>query len=543
MQNEVETSRARFSDKTQVNLLTTQLYEYGVRHIVVCAGARNGILVHNFAAYGKYVLHSAVDERSAAFMAIGLTLASGSPACICVTSGSALLGTLPAVAEAYYRRLPLLVISADRPEEWIGQLDGQTIPQVGALAPYAKTYNIPEPHTESEKTFGKRKLNEALLALQQNSKRPVHINVPLTEPLFNLTVDEVQAEECIHFTEIQAEDPLPQELIEKINEARLPALLIGQYEETERLPLDEIEANDALLVLPEIVANCSGAWRTDILEHYLQEMDFDPDLLIHIGGNSVHKRLRNHLRGLRDCKVIRIDREDDIIDTYSALVAKVKATPAQAVRQLGTSIKPHATVATVKNRLCELRSYDKQVQNAFSDLGVMQKVCSALSGTGFTLHLANSSVVRNACRFFDGGDYRIYCNRGVNGIEGSVSVAAGYALAAPEKSILLCGDLSFLYDQNGLWSTELSDRLRILVFNNGGGRIFRQMPALNHIEERDTLIAARHKYSMKGVAETFDLQYFSAKGYEDLEKVLPDWLNAEYHRPALLEVFTSFENQ
>ena len=133
-----------YCDTPQVNQLTALLEAHHIRHIVVCPGSRNATIAHNLNEKGEncFTLHPVTDERSAAFVAIGLILATQECTAVCVTSGSALINCIPAVAEAYYRHLPLLIISADRPQNWIGQLDGQTLPQSGALLPYCPTYTL-----------------------------------------------------------------------------------------------------------------------------------------------------------------------------------------------------------------------------------------------------------------------------------------------------------------------------------------------------------------------------------------------------------------
>ncbi len=592
-----------FSSKTHINLLTSALHAYGVEHVIVCAGARNGILVHNFKASGFFTLHGAVDERSAAFMALGMTLATGHPACVCVTSGSALLGCLPACAEACYRQIPLLVLSADRPAEWIDRLDGQTIHQVNALEPYATTWNIEEisqnpveglSPSSPTPSVCKALLREALSALNEKPGRPVHINVPISEPLFTLgehalPVFERTGEEKSRSTNgipvLPADkiSHIPSEVIMRINAARLPILVIGQYEEAVRLPLEEIEAGGKLLVLPEFLANCRNSRRTALLEKLLcgaseneQAEDSElprPDLIIHIGLNSVHKQLRTYWRSLR-CPVIRISEDGDAIDTISASTfLSVQSPLPLALQQLGAQIKPHAEVRKWQARLdAQLRNQaetlspfcmaqaertpvecnenpvgmaqaERTVGIGKADmLSVVQTLSSFLRASsapdGFVLHLANSSVVREACHVFDGGIYPIHCNRGTNGIEGSVSAAAGYAIATPERrSLLLTGDLSFLYDQNGLWSNELGGNLRIIVFNDGGGGIFHRMPALKNIPERNSYISAPHAYSAKGPAETFKLTYLSANAETDVAALLKQWWTMPSPRPVVLEFF------
>ena len=161
-----------YCNKANANQLTALLIAHGIKDIVVCPGSRNGVLAHNFHAAPLLNAHPVTDERSAGFVALGLALATGKPAAVCVTSGSALLATLPAVSEAFYRKIPLIVISADRPPQWIGQMDGQTLPQQHALQPYADTYNIIEPQNETERWGNNRLINEALCRCREPEGRP-----------------------------------------------------------------------------------------------------------------------------------------------------------------------------------------------------------------------------------------------------------------------------------------------------------------------------------------------------------------------------------
>ena len=176
-----------YSDKENVHILTALLVQHGVRHIVVCPGSRNSALSHNFNEHPDIICHPATDERSAGFLALGIALQTrNQPVAVCVTSGSALLNVLPAVAEADYQRCGIVIISADRPSQWIDQLDGQTLPQTGVLNTFvAKAVNLPEPHDDEERWYCNRLINEAFIALKRTN-RPVHINIPISEPFFSL---------------------------------------------------------------------------------------------------------------------------------------------------------------------------------------------------------------------------------------------------------------------------------------------------------------------------------------------------------------------
>ena len=177
-----------FCDKDNVNILTALLAAHGIRHAVVCPGSRNAPIVHNLKECEQIECHPVTDERSAGFYALGLALATASPVAVCVTSGSALLNVAPAAAEAFYRHVPIIIISADRPAQWIGQLDGQTMPQTGALGCFVKkAVCLPEPNNDEQRWMCNRLVNEAITTATIHGWGPVHINVPITEPLFSFT--------------------------------------------------------------------------------------------------------------------------------------------------------------------------------------------------------------------------------------------------------------------------------------------------------------------------------------------------------------------
>ena len=183
-----------YCSKENVNILTALLVAHGVRHAVCCPGSRNAPIVHNLTECPDIRCYPVTDERSAGFYALGMSQALAQPVAVCVTSGTALLNLAPAVAEAYYQQRPLVVISADRPPQWIDQLDGQTLPQPDALGRFVrKAVSLPEPHDDEERWYCNRLVNEALL----EQFGPVHINVPITEPLFDFSVAQLPEQRVI----------------------------------------------------------------------------------------------------------------------------------------------------------------------------------------------------------------------------------------------------------------------------------------------------------------------------------------------------------
>ena len=530
-----------YCDKPHINQLTALLKEHGFEDIVVCPGSRNGILVHNFNA-ARFRLHPVTDERSAAFVALGLCLSTHRSVAICVTSGSALLNTIPAVAEAYYRQLPLLVISADRPKEWINQLDGQTLSQNNALLPYANTYTIEEAGNQIEENWNNLRMNEAILALGCNGGHPVHINLPISEPLFSFHTETLPEERIIQEKLTENINPLPEEILQRIREAKFPIIVMGQFERGRLNDVAEIERQGSVLFLPEMITHQDFSWRTTALEHLLPEYDFSPDLIIHIGGNLVNKQLKLHLRKLDSCEVIRIEPTQQMPDTFLHLTTIVRTSPEAALKQ----------IATIKGAKPLVRKYQKDLDFyhskldtyppiKFSDIGVLQKFCQDLP-TECAFQIGNSSVIRNATYFLTERNAELFCNRGVNGIEGSLSTAVGYALGSSSLTFCLIGDLSFFYDQNALWNKQLPQNLRIILFNNEGGQIFYRLPGLDQTPALSPYIAASHHTHAQGIAQSYGLTYMKAHNYDELEKCLPLLKQGQSPCPILLEVFTRKED-
>lgn len=539
-----------YSDIPQVNQLTALLLAHGIKDVVVCPGSRNATIVHNLNEVGDRIqLHPVTDERSAAFVALGMTLATQAPVGVCVTSGSALLNCIPAVAEAYYRHLPLLVISADRPTAWIGQMDGQTLPQAGALHPYCPTFSISTPRSDTDRWCNNRRINEALLSLYKGDGHPAHINVAIEEPMFSFTTPALPEERGIRRFTPMPHDPLPESVVEQIAQAKLPLLLIGQYEKGDiRKEVDDLVRQGQMLVLPEIISDVEG-------NHLMEAFDafggldkrVMPDVVVQVGGNFVHKRMKQALRG-SDCKVIRIGLDEELTDTLCHLASWIDSPVQPALAQLATCL-PHANAGvefatevlrqkweSIRPRLHPSTTGSSEAPTMTSILMKVKERLASLPQS-FTLHLANSSTVRAAGKVFESGQCPVYCNRGTNGIEGSLSTAVGYALRMWGLSIAVIGDLSFFYDGNALWNTALPSNLRILLFNNGHGSIFDHLTGLEQSPARDTYIAAGHQhYNAEGLAHTFHLGYTAIHAEDEAEGSIAQWL-ADHDEAQILEVF------
>lgn len=495
-----------FCNKDNVNILTAVLLAYGIEDAVVCPGSRNAVIVHNLNECAKIAtpehplhLHSVTDERSAAFVAIGLWLRTRKPIVVCVTSGSALLNLLPGVAEAYYRHIPLIVLSADRPAEWIGQLDGQTLPQPEALRLFAKCWNVPDDLSPSEI---ERRCIAAIGATKSMGGSPVHVNLPIAEPLFHWTVPSLPKIQ-IPVEEEKSEFHISEEVMKLILNARHPALIIGQYEDGS-IPGISMLQQHGWTIFAENISN-QGIYNDTLT---------DIDLLVHIGGCLVEKRLKLQLRELIDLPIIRIDETDDIPATFGHVTHKLQCSPAEAIAHIAGTISASGS------------SFPPHQRDAEKSLPIE------------ALFLGNSTTVRWTNR-----NFRIsaptYCNRGTNGIEGTLSVAAGYSLATNDNVLCILGDLSFFYDNNALWNKRLSGNLRILLVNNNKGGIFYQLPHLSESDALEEYIAAHHYFNAAGIADSYDCKYLraSTQSYEaEIDDFVNQLLSVQSNRPVILEV-------
>ena len=538
-----------YSNKENVNILTSLLVAHGVSFAVVCPGSRNAPIVHNLVTCPDIDCFSVTDERSAGFYALGMAQATLSPVAVCVTSGTALLNLLPAVAEAYYQHVPLVVISADRPPQWIDQLDGQTLPQQDALGRFVrKAVSLPEPHNEEERWFCNRLVNEALLAARQRGDGPVHINVPLTEPLYEFTVDSLPDERMITYAAPCVDKRLITECAGMFWKASRPMVVVGQSSKEKLIADDFAEISGFAVVLNEALSIGCGACHFD--ELLCQEQlpdDLVPDFLLYVGDTLVSRRMKQFLRKLpKDVPVWAISEDGVVHDTFKSLCGVIEGHPADAIASLGdlAPMKRRKGTSLFFDRWDELLAEtDEKIEDftpGYSQMAAVKCLEEMLDDDDdFVTHYANSMSVRlaniYACHY-------VFCNRGVNGIEGSLSTAAGFSLVTDQTVYCVLGDLSFFYDSNALWNEELRGNLRILLLNNGGGGIFEKFEGLQGSPARERFVMAKHHASAEGICQSYQVAYRAAHNMDELEEGI-NWLQQDQdERPMLLEVFTDSAN-
>lgn len=533
-----------YSDKKNIQQLTALLLEHGVREVVVCPGSRNAPIVETFSSCRRLRCHAVTDERSAGFYAIGRSLESGCPTAVCCTSGTALLNLHPAVAEAFYQQIPLVVISADRPAAWIGQMDGQTLPQPDVFRGLVRqSVALPEVNSTEEEWYCNRLLNEALLACRHHVCGPVHINIPVSEPLFQFTAETLPEVRVIRRYGLRE---LPQ-LAARLNACRKRMVIVGQSSFSRdfftEAPTGKYED---FLWLGELPANHNAPRKVSSrFDALLYALDADskeqlcPDLVITFGGHIVSKRLKTFLRNHPTLEHWHISPDGEVADLFRSLTTVIEASPRDAMAALAELSDGSGHDYAPQWLECESRIQPPRLD--YSEMSAIGALCAALPQDS-VLHLANSSVIRYAQLYDVPASVPVFCNRGTSGIEGSLSTAVGYAAASEKLNFVAIGDLSFFYDMNAIWNDGLSPRLRILLLNNGGGEIFHLLPGLHPSPDGSRFIAAHHRTSAHGWATERGFSYLSARNAAQLDAAMAQFTASEpSDRPVLLEVFTDKE--
>jgi 2-succinyl-5-enolpyruvyl-6-hydroxy-3-cyclohexene-1-carboxylate synthase len=545
------------SSKIGVQILRDALHQHGVETIVFSPGSRNAPLVialveSNY--FKSVVIH---DERSAAFFALGMALASGKPVPVVCTSGSAVLNYAPAGAEAYYQRVPFLVISADRPLEWIDQGAGQTIRQAGALQNFVD-YEISfctEAKDQTQRWYYHREIQNALV---HALKGPVHINMPFEEPLYE-TVEE-EALQLPKLNWVHSEKKVDQanlsDLVNTWRSTQKRMIIVGQMQHNQKL-LDSLQfaLNDSnSVVLSENTSNMEHPEIIPCIDRVLaaieqDEASFKPELLIVVGGAVISKKIKSFLQKSNLKQVWKVGQDFPLMDTYKRLDFSIPIDAYHFFEQFAFAMHGFSEnnftdeAFGLKWKTAFRETEEKHSifmrQVLFSDFKVMHEVLGVIPRSSY-LHLGNSSVARYAQLFRVEKDLKVFCNRGTSGIDGSMSTAAGVALQISDvMHTLVIGDISFFYDSNALWNNYLSTNLRVILIHNGGGGIFEIIPGPSKSKFRDEFFVAQQNFSAEHLCKAYDIEYSKAKDEAELAlELLALYEPSVNGRPKVLEIFT-----
>ncbi|MGI4738361.1 MAG: 2-succinyl-5-enolpyruvyl-6-hydroxy-3-cyclohexene-1-carboxylic-acid synthase [Janthinobacterium lividum] len=593
--------------------------QHGITDVVLSPGSRSAPLTLAFARHPAYRgrLRVVPDERTAAFIGLGLAQATRRTVVLVCTSGTAGLNYAPAVAEAFFQQIPLLVLTADRPPEWIDQLDGQTIRQRNLYGAHAKgTFEFPADTTHADaKWHGERIINEAINLTQTGPAGPVQVNIPLREPFYPKAGEEVTYEQNIKIIRDDHANTIlpPAEILDlrrQLRAAERVLVVAGQQPENPTLTaaLYEFAAARQVPVVADTIANVGdvpAVRRQDIFLAGLskeQKDDLQPDLLITFGQSLISKALKLFLRDAAPAQHWHLQPAGEVADTFRRLTRIVRVQPAVFFQQLavfdtkdynrdvtptGTVLKTtdysgsggsnlsfsanasidqqviegsnpilstHVNPGSISNEPIEppltwqqadaaaaqfLSSFFAAKNQPFNEFAAMRQALAALLD-GTALHLANSMAVRyaNILGLPAGQQIEVFANRGTSGIDGCTSTAVGAALAQPERPVvLLTGDVAFFYDRNAFWHNYPTPHLRVVLFNNHGGGIFRLIDGPRQQPELEEFFETRQALTAENLCRDFGLRYLPVTSFAELNAALPVFFAAE-GGAAVLEIFT-----
>lgn len=548
-----------------------------IQHIVISPGSRNAPLTKGFTSNPFFTTYSIVDERVAAFFALGIAQQIQQPVAVVCTSGSALLNYYPAVAEAFYSDIPLVVLSADRMPHRIDIGDGQTIRQTKVFEPHleAAAYLTPDvshatqtllahpSQTLLSKQATPKEIEERQEEIQKENEKainkvldtaiekrgPVHLNIPLEEPLYDTTTSQLSLQHCFPFKPREASLDLSP-FLNQWHKAEKKMILVGVLapNSLEEKIVDFLAADPSVTVLTETTSNLSHYTFIQSIDTFIAPLEksgkylgeYQPELLLTFGGMVVSKKIKAFLRVYSPQQHWHVDPKK-AYDTYYCLSEHLKIHPAHFFKALMAQKQEYVQSSYCVNFLAQynkqrLLGLDYIKQLPFSDFKAFDLIFKQLP-KNYMLQLANSSTIRYAQLFSLPALSGVFCNRGTSGIDGSTSTAMGAAWVNETATLFITGDLSFFYDVNGLWHKYLKPSTRIIVINNQGGGIFRILPGENDTPAYDTYFETVQNKSVKQICKLHGLGYHHASSSFRLKWQLKKFFYPA-NRPQLLEIKT-----
>lgn len=518
-----------------------------IRHVIICPGSRNAPLTMAFVRHPDIECHSVIDERSAGFIALGMSQLGETPTALICTSGSAVVNFYPAVVEAFYQRIPLLIITADRPPEMIDQWDGQTMHQSNVFGKHVKaSYTLPDDY--SEPNFFSQTTIQAFEDSNFGIKGPVHINVPLREPLYEAK------EESFNYPTIERkleDEAQPQALnttaIKEAFATTEKVLIFNGANSKGDLQVDTLnDIESKAVILSDAVSSQHAAENIKYWDFLLSKKEIleelTPDVLITTGTSTVSKNLKLFLRKYKPKHHFHISDTGDIANPFQTQPYLIKGQIPHILAKLNWENVDREYLKLWKYWDAKISkisiSYFSKVQ--FGEFSAVKKILDILPINTF-LQLANSMAVRWANLLGVPKEIKkVNSNRGVSGIDGCTSTAVGAAFMSNEIVTLITGDVAFFYDSNALWNKFAPANLRIIILNNSGGGIFRLIEGPQHMPELGEFLETKHQRNASLLAKDMNVEYEAASNYDELNIALESFYNPS-NKPKILEVFTNTE--
>ena len=523
----------------------------GIHHAILSPGSRCAPLTLAFARHPDIHARTISDERSAAFIALGMAQQIAKPVVLVCTSGSAALNYYPAIAEAFFQQVPLVILTADRPPEWIDQWDGQTIYQQEVYGKHVKkSFQFPDDFSVPDKSWhASRMINEAINLSQQYPAGPVHINIPLREPFYPKTGENFQfPEDPPQFSQYQGSLTLSEESLKKLKNRlqQVNRILIvpGQQRPNPKIQtlLEALAKEKKAVIVSDVISNLQSENSVNFHDHWLGNEtlhdQLKPDLIISFGMSIISKSLKLFLRK-SGASHWHIQEGGTVRDSYQQLSRILNCSPTNFLSWLTQNLP--AQSPTYQNKWNQLEGnlrnnlpliFENQKFGEYQALYFLLKKIPPFS----KIHLANSMTVRYV-NFLGKRNQEIVCNRGTSGIDGSNSTAVGCTFTTKEPVTLITGDMAFFYDRNAFWHNYSMPNLRIIILNNHAGGIFRIIEGPSSQPELEEFFETRQKLSARSLAAEYGFTYSKAENRAELEEAMEKFYSQSV-QPKILEIFS-----
>ena len=528
----------------------------GVKKALICPGSRNAPLTLAFARHPSIDCYSVPDERSAAFIGLGMAIKSKLPVVVLCTSGSAAYNFAPAVAEAFFSQIPLIILTADRPQEWIGQLDGQTIYQENIFGKHVKaSHTFPSEYGNKDVVWHcHRLINESINLACEFPFGPIHINIPLREPFYPSENEKIQYSSDLKITDVETAENQLEEFDFEITKYQNILIIGGQNQSNSELSnlLSDLSQKFKIPIVADIISNLSSVTGAiTVQDIFLRDKNnfnaLRPDLIISFGKSVISKNLKLFLRQVKPIQHWHIQQAGEVADTFQSLTKVIRCTPLVYFKQILQKENIKLQNAFYNNwqeinTKTKLRLEDQLgASNVFSEFKAFKNVIDQLPNN-IDLHLANSMAVRyaNFIGLDEKRDVEVFANRGTSGIDGSVSTAMGAALCSEREVYLMIGDMAFFYDRNAFWHNTLPSNLKIVLFNNHGGGIFRMIDGPSKQQELKEFFETNQKLNAGHLSKEFDLDYTLCSNTAELTNGISQMVKPST-KPFILEIETNTE--
>jgi 2-succinyl-5-enolpyruvyl-6-hydroxy-3-cyclohexene-1-carboxylate synthase len=512
----------------QVNILSNLCSDFGIEHAVICPGSRSAPLVFAFNRNKNIKTYAIVDERSAGYIALGMAQQLQKPVALICTSGTAALNFFPAIAEAFYQKIPLIVLTADRPAELLNQQDGQMINQV----------NVFGSHVRGSLQFEVRSSEFEVQSLLEKSmfpvKGPVHMNVPLVEPLYEELFEELAMDnmQLANNYEDQQKDFDEIKLLNAVNKSSKKVILVGQgFPDQELAAVLKSLEQKGFVILADVVSN---KHESSSISHYdliiaqaAPEIlkTLEPDLIISLGGPVLSKALKLWLKKQKPTFHFRIQQDHVLVNTYDNVTDYLITNNITPLKFITEHFIPKNLFL---NNWQEINAKAKKLvadftqnnQTVFNELVAVNTVLEQLPNQS-QLQIANSTAIRYVSYLgLPNKNLTVFCNRGTSGIDGCTSTALGATLINKKITTLITGDLAFFYDRNAFWNNYIPNNLRLILLNNNGGGIFNLIDGPSSAPELDKFFLTKHTLKAKNLAADFGLIYENCTSQNELNQAL-----------------------